>query len=81
MARKRFWLAVAPITYAVTIKAKEKMGVFRRHIAQNSCSAITARTQYFVHGSGPQSLVTYIELVSVRMQETGFCYDSLQDGP
>lgn len=30
MARKRFWLAVAPITYAVTNVCHDKKGVFRK---------------------------------------------------
>ena len=60
IARKRFWFAVAPMMYAVRKKGKESIGVFRKAIAQKSWTAMTAITQYFVHGSGPQSLKTYM---------------------
>ena len=34
MARKRFWLAVAPMIYAVRKKRHERIGVFCRSVAQ-----------------------------------------------
>ena len=36
IARNRFWFDVAPITYAVSMKAHEKGEVFRRATAQDS---------------------------------------------
>lgn len=58
MARKRFWLLVAPITYAVRRKRHESMEVSRRRYAQQTWSETTPSTTYLVKGSGPQSLVT-----------------------
>lgn len=58
MAKNRFWLAVAPITYAVTRKGHESIEVLRRRYAQVICRQTTPRTTYFVRGSGPQSLIT-----------------------
>ena len=58
IARKRFWLHVAPMRYAVPRKRHERKGVLRRRYALVSCSVTTPRTTYFVRGSGPQSLVT-----------------------
>lgn len=60
IARKRFWFAVAPMMYAVRKKGRENIGVFRRAIAQHNWTAMTAITQYLVHGSGPQSFITCI---------------------
>ena len=45
--------------YAVRKKGKENIGVFRKAMAQQSWTAITAITQYLVHGSGPQSFMTW----------------------
>lgn len=59
IARKRFWLAVAPTTYAVRKKGHDSTGVLRRRYAQVTCIDTTSRTTYLVSGSGPQSLVTY----------------------
>ena len=64
IARKRFWFAVAPTMYAVRKKGKEIIGVLRKAIAQKSWTAMTAITQYFVHGSGPQSFKTYSSLAN-----------------
>ena len=58
MERNRFWFAVAPIMYAVKRNGKDSIGVFRRSMAQINCRVTTARTTYFVNGSGPQSFVT-----------------------
>lgn len=58
MARKRFWLQVAPITYAVRRKRHESIEVSRRRYAQQIWRETTPRTTYLVRGSGPQSLVT-----------------------
>lgn len=58
IARKRFWFAVAPMTYAMAMKVSEKMGVCRRHIAHASCKSTTASAVYLVNGSGPQSFKT-----------------------
>ena len=58
MARKRFWLQVAPITYAVRRKRQESIEVSRRRYAQQIWRETTPRTTYLVRGSGPQSLVT-----------------------
>lgn len=57
MARKRFWFAVAPITYAVVRNFHDRSGVSLRSIAQRVCKETTAATTYLVSGSGPQSLV------------------------
>lgn len=62
MARKRFWLAVAPITYAVRKKVHDMTGVLRRRYAQRTWIETTSRTTYLVRGSGPQSFVTCIRL-------------------
>ena len=59
MAKKRFWFAVAPITYAVRRNGKEKIGPCLSSIAQANCNVTTANTKYFVKGSGPQSFVTW----------------------
>ena len=58
IARKRFWFAVAPTTYAVRKKVQEKKDVARSRYAHATCRATTRATKYFVNGSGPQSLVT-----------------------
>ena len=44
IARNKFWLAVAPIIYAVERNGKDSIGVLRRHAAQEICKATTART-------------------------------------
>lgn len=59
MARKRFWLAVAPITYAVTNVCHDKKGVLRKAYAQKSCKPTTPNTTGNVKGSGPQSFKTW----------------------
>lgn len=59
--------------YAVAMKVKEKMGVFRKQNAHDNWSAITARTQYFVNGSGPQSLVTYMKVISLIQKTLDSC--------
>lgn len=64
MARKRFWFAVAPIMYAVRKNCHERKGVLRRRYAQRICRETTKRTTYLVKGSGPQSLVTWDQLVN-----------------
>jgi hypothetical protein len=58
IARNRFWLAVAPIMYAVRKNGHESGDVLRREYEHEICKATTARTRYFVRGSGPHSLVT-----------------------
>jgi hypothetical protein len=67
IARKRFWFAVAPMTYAVRKNGHENIGVSRSIYAQKVCKDTTKATTYFVRGSGPQSLVTYRTAVSVRL--------------
>lgn len=59
MARKRFWLAVAPIAYAVRRNFHENTGVSRSRYAHAIWRETTARTTYLVRGSGPHNLVTY----------------------
>lgn len=61
MARKRFWLAVAPMTYAVRKKGHDTTGVLRRAYAHRTWMDTTSRTTYLVRGSGPQSFVTCVE--------------------
>jgi hypothetical protein len=61
MARNRFWLEVAPITYAVARNRQSRIGVLRRRYAQVSCRETTPRTTHFVRDSGPQSFVTWSE--------------------
>ena len=63
MARKQFWLAVAPITYAVRKNFQEKNEVSFNRYAQRTCNATTKRTTYFVSGSGPHSFVTLVQLL------------------
>lgn len=57
MARKRFWLAVAPKTYATAQNFHEKNGVDWSIHARKTWRETTPRTTHFVRGSGPQSLV------------------------
>ena len=59
MARNRFWLAVAPIMYAVRKNFQLRNGVSRRRYAQRVWRETTKRMMYFVRGSGPQSFVTW----------------------
>lgn len=61
MARKRFWLAVAPTTYASAQNFQDQKGVSRKMKAQVICRATTKATTYLVNGSGPQSFVTWRE--------------------
>lgn len=58
MDRNRFWLAVAPIIYAVSRNGQDSMGVFRSAKAHAICNDTTKSTTYLVSGSGPHSLVT-----------------------
>ena len=58
IARKRFWFAVAPMTYAVKNVCHDRNGVLRRAYAQKNCRLTTATTRGKVKGSGPQSLRT-----------------------
>ena len=58
IARKRFWFAVAPTRYAVRRNRSDSTEWFRSKVAASTCMLTTARTRYFVSGSGPQSLVT-----------------------
>jgi hypothetical protein len=58
MAKKRFWFAVAPNTYATAQNFQEKNGVSRRRWASMTWRDTTPKTTYFVRGSGPQSFVT-----------------------
>lgn len=87
MARKRFWFAVAPIMYAVTKNRHERNGVLRSRYAQRIWSETTKRTTYLVKGSGPQSLVTWVQLVNGNSQSFRASYlgmgfdDSLSSRP
>lgn len=63
IARKRFWFAVAPTTYAVARKGQESTEVLRRRYAQVIWRATTPKTTYFVSGSIPHSLVTWFGLL------------------
>lgn len=67
IARKRFWLAVAPNTYATAQNFRDQKGVFRSRCASVTWRATTPRTTYFVKGSGPQSLVTCCSKLSQSM--------------
>jgi hypothetical protein len=58
MARKRFWFAVAPMTYAIRNVCHDKNGVLRRAYAQKNCRLTTPTTTGTVKISGPQSLRT-----------------------
>jgi hypothetical protein len=71
MARNRFWLAVAPITYAMAQNLREKKGVDRRYHAQAIWRATTPATTYFVRGSGPQSLVIWSSDQCLNMGDCG----------
>jgi hypothetical protein len=59
IARNKFWLAVAPTTYAVRKNFHESNGVFCRRYAHRTWIETTRATTYFVRGSGPQSFVTW----------------------
>jgi hypothetical protein len=59
IARKRFWFAVAPKTYAVAQNFHDQNGVSRRAYASAIWSETTSRTVYLVINSGPHSFVTW----------------------
>lgn len=59
--RNRFWLAVAPNTYATAQNFSDQKGVFRSRYASTTWRETTPKTTYLVKGSGPQSLVTCAE--------------------
>lgn len=50
--------------YAVAMKPRDRMGVFRRSVAHMNCNVTTPRTQYLVNVSGPQSLSTSKQSIS-----------------
>jgi hypothetical protein len=75
MDRNKFWLAVAPKTYATAQNFNDQKGVFRSRYASAIWRETTPRTTYLVKGSGPQSLVT-CEKRSVS--QMGLCRQHLE---
>lgn len=74
IARKRFWFAVAPITYAVRNVGHDRNGWSRRRYAQRTCRETTNATTYLVRGSGPQSFVTCECLANVMLNQRRITY-------
>ena len=58
IARNKFWFAVAPITYAVSMDGHDSTGKLRRAYAQPIWRLTTAKTNGIVSGCGPHSFRT-----------------------